>query len=229
MNISTIHLPILQGASRRHYENCVELPPLGVFCMNLLTEEIQLNSWQSLSVVNSEQLNDLQDILHIPVKVELSIKSPWLIRESFEDISHGYNFESILKDCVKQSSVDIFERLLDNENVVSVCAEVIMRLEKSVLDRISATPPVCRECLHSGCNRCDHARIGILFSGGIDCTILAVLTDKLLDASQPIDLINVSFEKINRSSLKTQINYNTPDRVSAKEALGELQQMNRNR
>jgi asparagine synthetase B (glutamine-hydrolysing) len=38
------------------------------------------------------------------------------------------------------------------------------------------------------------ARVGILFSGGVDCTLLALLTDKFLPEAEPIDLLNVSFE-----------------------------------
>ncbi|GAA5952035.1 hypothetical protein JCM3765_005177 [Sporobolomyces pararoseus] len=37
-------------------------------------------------------------------------------------------------------------------------------------------------------------RIGILFSGGLDCTSLALLTDEVLPSGEGIDLINVSFE-----------------------------------
>lgn len=214
------------GASRRIYSECVELPPLGVFCMDLQTHDIQLNPWQSLSATHLEQLTELKEILQKEIGVNSPLESPFLIKE---DSLHAYNFESILKEYIKSSSSDIFTRLLENNDVSCVCDEVIMRLENSLKDRISATPSFCRECLASGSSRCDHARIGILFSGGIDCTILAVLTDKLLDPSQPIDLINVSFQKIIRTKTSVLPDYKTPDRVSAYQSLEELMQMNPNR
>jgi asparagine synthetase B (glutamine-hydrolysing) len=37
-------------------------------------------------------------------------------------------------------------------------------------------------------------RVAILFSGGLDCTVLARMTHDLVPSGQPIDLINVAFE-----------------------------------
>lgn len=39
-----------------------------------------------------------------------------------------------------------------------------------------------------------HARIAVLFSGGLDCTTLALLADRVLPLEHEIDLINVAFE-----------------------------------
>lgn len=58
-------------------------------------------------------------------------------------------------------------------------------LESSVSARISTIPLFPPP---------PHARIAILFSGGIDCTLLAMMTDKVLAPGERIDLINVSFE-----------------------------------
>lgn len=199
--------------------------------MNLKSDEILLHPWQSLSAAHLEQLVEIEDIFDEKVQVKSSIDSPWLVKELVE--SRCYNFETILENCIQKSSTEIFQQLLENDNVVQACDEVLRRLENSVSDRISATPSVCRECMKSISSNCYHARIGILFSGGIDCTILAMLMDKLLDASQPIDLINVSFEKITRSTAKSRstapIDYNTPDRISAKDSLEELKRNNPNR
>ena len=38
------------------------------------------------------------------------------------------------------------------------------------------------------------ARVAILFSGGLDCTVLACIMHTILPLSQPIDLLNVAFE-----------------------------------
>lgn len=221
---------LLTGASRRHFAQCIELPPLGVFSINLSTDEISLNPWQSLSETHLEQLVEVQDIFQLKIDVKASLGSPWLVKEMSEHSAHCFNFETILRDFVNDSSIEIFNRLLANENVVSVCDEVIIRLEESLTDRISATPSLCRSCLATECASCEHAKIGILFSGGIDCTILALLADKLVDSSLPIDLINVSFEKVKRLGSKPQpIDYNTPDRISAKDSLDELKRLCPNR
>ncbi|SPO32584.1 uncharacterized protein UTRI_04328 [Ustilago trichophora] len=40
------------------------------------------------------------------------------------------------------------------------------------------------------------ARVAILFSGGLDCTTLALLADRYVPPDQPIDLLNVGFENV---------------------------------
>lgn len=40
----------------------------------------------------------------------------------------------------------------------------------------------------------DGAKVALLFSGGLDCTVLARLTHDFLPADEPIDLLNVAFE-----------------------------------
>lgn len=64
----------------------------------------------------------------------------------------------------------------------------------------------------------------MLFSGGLDCATLALLTSKALPAHEPIDLINVAFE-----NPRTAINnkdaadiYEVPDRLTARATYEEL-------
>jgi asparagine synthetase B (glutamine-hydrolysing) len=40
---------------------------------------------------------------------------------------------------------------------------------------------------------CAHACVGVLFSGGLDSTLLALLAGQLL-APRPLDLLNVAFQ-----------------------------------
>lgn len=39
-----------------------------------------------------------------------------------------------------------------------------------------------------------HVRVAVLFSGGLDCTVLARMAHDILPADQQIDLLNVAFE-----------------------------------
>ena len=57
-------------------------------------------------------------------------------------------------------------------------------------------------------------RIAVLFSGGIDCTILAALAHLSLPNSEPVELINVCFDK--------DRNHSSPDRLQAIECFTEL-------
>lgn len=48
--------------------------------------------------------------------------------------------------------------------------------------------------LPSGSVDGNHVRVAVLFSGGLDCTVLARIAHDILPSDQPIDLINVAFE-----------------------------------
>ncbi|CAJ2513023.1 Uu.00g011420.m01.CDS01 [Anthostomella pinea] len=73
-------------------------------------------------------------------------------------------------------------------------------------------------------------RIAVLFSGGIDCTILARLAHDLLPPNQGIDLINVAFENPRQVSLEKRqphlraadIYEGCPDRATGRKAFAEL-------
>ncbi|CAD8046234.1 unnamed protein product [Paramecium primaurelia] len=59
-------------------------------------------------------------------------------------------------------------------------------------------------------------RIGILFSGGIDCSLITHIVCKLLPDNSQIDLINVAFTN------------DAPDRITARNAHQELQNLHKN-
>jgi asparagine synthetase B (glutamine-hydrolysing) len=70
-----------------------------------------------------------------------------------------------------------------------------------------------------------NAEVAILFSGGLDCTILARLSHDLLPLTQSIDLLNVAFENPRvHSNLDPGISpYELcPDRITGRSAYAEL-------
>ncbi|KAG6012231.1 hypothetical protein E4U43_007895 [Claviceps pusilla] len=74
------------------------------------------------------------------------------------------------------------------------------------------------------------ARVAVLFSGGLDCTVLARLASDLLPEDQPIDLLNVAFENpriaTQHKGLSQQELYELcPDRITARKSFVELVQM----
>ncbi|KAJ3179502.1 hypothetical protein HDU85_004775 [Gaertneriomyces sp. JEL0708] len=80
------------------------------------------------------------------------------------------------------------------------------------------------------------ARAAILFSGGLDCAVLAALADRVLPPDEPIDLLNVAFENPRIAHAKqakkpksrtTPIDasdsiYDVPDRLTALRSYAEL-------
>ncbi|KAI4672956.1 uncharacterized protein J4E78_001459 [Alternaria triticimaculans] len=68
-------------------------------------------------------------------------------------------------------------------------------------------------------------RVAVLFSGGLDCTILARMCHDLLPLSEPVDLLNVAFENPRiHSNLEPDASpYELcPDRVTGRSSLAEL-------
>jgi asparagine synthetase B (glutamine-hydrolysing) len=76
----------------------------------------------------------------------------------------------------------------------------------------------------------DDTRIAILFSGGLDCTVLARLIHDQLPQSQGIDLLNVAFEnprivaslKAESAALSDGIFEACPDRITGRKSFAEL-------
>lgn len=84
--------------------------------------------------------------------------------------------------------------------------------------RVKTQPNKCKICLISD-NKCNHCTTGILFSGGLDCTVLAYIANKYVPVDQPIDLINVAFETTNNDP------YNVPDRITGRSSFDELKRI----
>ncbi|KAF2862756.1 hypothetical protein K470DRAFT_212267 [Piedraia hortae CBS 480.64] len=86
-----------------------------------------------------------------------------------------------------------------------ICLEEILR--SSLQPRV-ATPSVA-------------PRLAILFSGGLDCTLIARICHDLVLSNEPIDLLNVAFEN---PYVKSR--YETcPDRITGQASLEELKQV----
>lgn len=71
------------------------------------------------------------------------------------------------------------------------------------------------------------ARVAVLFSGGLDCTVLARLTDELLPKDQQIDLLNVAFENPRIATQHkdvevAQLYEMCPDRITGRQSFAEL-------
>ncbi|KAA8906688.1 hypothetical protein TRICI_005111 [Trichomonascus ciferrii] len=67
-------------------------------------------------------------------------------------------------------------------------------------------------------------RISVLFSGGLDCTLLGMFIDDLLAPGETVDLLNVAFE-----NKRVGGGYNTPDRKLGKRSWLELEARSRSK
>ena len=79
----------------------------------------------------------------------------------------------------------------------------------------------------------DDTRVAVLFSGGLDCSVLTRLTHELLDDDCGIDLLNVAFEnprvvaQLEKEAPGIPINpYEVcPDRITGRKSFGDLQKL----
>lgn len=79
-----------------------------------------------------------------------------------------------------------------------------------------------------------NTRVAVLFSGGLDCTVLARLAHEVLGPDQGIDLINVAFEnprvvaQLKKEAKGRPISdfYEAcPDRITGRKSFAELQKV----
>lgn len=196
-------------ASKNIECNCIELPAIGLFCLNLNNGEFILYPWQYRNDNFTMKFNELQKFLdvninlvqHLPLLNKPIFCGPTLCDlKDFEQI-RCFNGEICFENLL---GTDIWDK-----NVLSLCN----LLNTSVKKRVSNLPKFCKLCISDRAN-CDHCLVGVLFSGGLDCTILALLADKFIGANHPIDLFNVAFSK--------NFNFNTPDRITGSSSYEEL-------
>ncbi|PYI12405.1 asparagine synthase related protein [Aspergillus sclerotiicarbonarius CBS 121057] len=112
-------------------------------------------------------------------------------------------------------------------NVETVAVkELEQKLRQSLALRIQNVrePPTTS----SGIN----AKVAVLFSGGLDCTLLARLSHDILPESEVIDLLNVAFENprvaaaaASKGETAVSVYENCPDRITGRAAFAELQKV----
>lgn len=112
----------------------------------------------------------------------------------------------------------------------SLCSTspAVIRLEKllhqSLQLRVLGIPH------HTECNHSQKKlrRLAILFSGGLDCSVLARLSSDILPHKEGIDLLNVAFEnpRVHKAHIDDGTAYERcPDRITGRASYAELQRV----
>lgn len=71
----------------------------------------------------------------------------------------------------------------------------------------------------------EDAPLGVLFSGGIDCMVLAALADRYVRPDRAIDLLNVAFENPRTQKNGKGSTYDVPDRKTGRAGVEELKRL----
>ncbi|XP_030643044.1 asparagine synthetase domain-containing protein 1 [Chanos chanos] len=145
-----------------------------------------------------------------------------------------------------QTTAEDLEQFLNSEEKRGTVIGLIEVLSEAVRRRVQALPDVTRApaSVHT-----EEADVAILYSGGVDSMILAVLADRHVPKDRPIDLLNVAFEqpepKIQKESAvgkkkhkrkpnddhtaqsdpKRLYSFNVPDRITGRAGLQELKSL----
>lgn len=199
----------------------VEVPSLGIYVHDLTTDNFFLHPYKNIEnhEYHQQQFEMFNQI--IPIALEPTLHP----RKSHKEKSFSFDFADLCVEVDDESQ--LFDHLLSIPEIAEVTNEFITRLTNSIKDRIGRVQDRCKNCKVES-SKCDHSKIGILFSGGVDCSLVAVLTSKLLSPEyESIDLMNVSFEKATNKQAK--IDWNVPDRITGLETLEELRSLCPNR
>ncbi|XP_033213694.1 asparagine synthetase domain-containing protein CG17486 [Belonocnema kinseyi] len=218
----------LASVTSRKFKNTIELPAIGIFVLKL-SEDFNLACfpWRNRNENFDENFKKLENLLNIDIKIG-DVLSP--IREKsfdpsspdlkyFHDDSLDFrNFEQVMESLLERR--EIYERVEKLESL----------LNDSVKARVEKQPSFCKNCIKLFLKgeeiQCEHAKIAILFSGGLDSSILSVVADKFVNENESIDLINVAFEKAMTNSKNSRNQdeiYNVPDRKTGRLSYSELE------
>ncbi|XP_066262602.1 asparagine synthetase domain-containing protein CG17486 [Euwallacea similis] len=209
---------VLTSVAKRQSEfRFIEVPSVGVFCFDIQERKFNIEFWQHKNKNFYSKLKELEVFLDTEIQTPSHISESELLTHNFEDNSNLILLKSLTENVrpgdVNTDSDGVFETLLNSYTWVHNINNLKNFLEKAVYSRIFSQPEYCKDCVANRL-KCKHATTGILFSGGVDCAILAALCHKYVDKSKPIDLLNVSFDEAN--------NYQSPDRVTGLETYKEL-------
>ena len=212
---------VVSGEVERN--SVVEVPPLGIYSLHINDGDLalELYPWQKIEHDHHlEQLKCLKTFLEVEIEVKQELNPVWLPKELIS--KHNYNFKELVTK--SQDPGEIFDSLLQIPEVLNSVNEFISLLTKSIQDRVINTPQLCRDCIKIQETFCPHPKVGILFSGGIDCSIITLLANSHIPENLPIDLLNVSFEKFSNKS-EEKIDWNVPDRITALQTIQELRSL----
>ncbi|XP_054643974.1 asparagine synthetase domain-containing protein 1 isoform X2 [Dunckerocampus dactyliophorus] len=227
-----------------------EVPAVGVYRIDLKAVfesgllSIELHAWAHAE----DDVSNYQTMWEsVPSSCTILVNPSGLLRSPICPLSRltpkTLNEHEI--DVKPYSSVDELDQLLTKVKKNNEVKGLIDILSEAVRRRVQSMPLSIQDDSETK----DEATVAILFSGGIDSMILAVLANCHIPAHHPIDLLNVAFQlqepKVQKEPAKKQkhknklshsgqtdgtesqafSSFDVPDRITGKSGLKELQDL----
>ena len=221
MSVSSNHLKIGSVTTRHDSlsDSWFELPT-GIYCLNCddkLQNIVQI-PWRSIfsGKVKMEK-SELDFIYHC----DCFLNSP--ISTNYSGVkpscSPCYEVESCNADD-DQKAIDQLVDICNHRNLWSISEKLNNVLEKALRRRTRILE-----------NWKGSSKVGVLFSGGIDCSVIALLAHRTTPLNEPIDLLNIAFEMTSNNSIcdEEKNSFNVPDRITGLSSFKELQKLCPNR
>lgn len=193
-----------------------EIPPVGIYSIEIETLNITLKPWFDLNSreFHKMKINRFEKTLNITLTIGSILQVEWCERLNLKIFRLFYQEPPNFDD------INLFQNNFDDTKLP--CQNLIKFLKQSVKERVMTTQKSCKICFkykYKEKIECSHSKVAILFSGGIDCSLIATLADQYVKATDSIDLINISFS--NKNMKKTD-DFRAPDEITAEETLKEL-------
>jgi asparagine synthetase B (glutamine-hydrolysing) len=202
---------------------CVEVPACGVYEGRL--DQLGRPGWITLHKWHQDQKLP-QSLDHKFIPHEKWLKTKRTIFSNGQNIREDEWVEKAILE--EWPAAKIMKQFQDCHGHLVRQLEFV--LKESVRKRVTRQPNRCKGCISDkkefdGGKNCSHAKVGVLFSGGIDSVVVTALADQILPPDEQIDLINVAFAK--SSEIGENGSYDgVPDRLTAVQAIKELRKLN---
>ena len=184
----------------------VEVPADGVYHSTLKYFDkhvINLHPYLRESSINSKDRigHTIYENLHPSIGNSLTVTN-------LNDSKHNNIYENVNYSEIDREKVLL--QLLSNENFSNLVVQFTDILKEAVKKRVISQPGLCKDCttkaLHQDIkinpsNNCDHPKISVLFSGGLDCAVIAALAHLCIPPGDELDLINVAFGRRNTAPM----------------------------
>ncbi|XP_065332212.1 asparagine synthetase domain-containing protein 1 [Cloeon dipterum] len=232
-----------------------EVPAIGIFLAKFSEEaySVTLFPWHNLDINCAIENFQLNKIFNFEVSPDIMAKSNYcsnslLLPESCD------SFIQLVKDGADEQAEtfnieSFYEKLLSDPEVLARVDNLILELKTAVDVRCKLQPAKCKSCKNAAeALACRHSRVAVLFSGGLDSTIIALLAHFCVPPGSSIDLINVAFpcsqaqvprtkgkkkgskfaeepaivDTMEQQLIQSDPSYETPDRITGKASFSEL-------